>query len=212
MITPAGMAKLSDRRRNPGRYLLAFGRSARKKPECRWSARRSARAGAAGTGSEAKTPNSTARRRRTRLRQEQHRDALDVRRSPAAPRRRRPEGARICRRAARAGRRPWSPPTGLHGDADVGVLDRQGVVHAVAGHGDGWPRPAERSPSPSSARGSPARRPSASRAPPPARRGRRAASGVDAGIHLESHPARDRGDRVRAVARDHLHRTSCSAK
>ena len=135
---PAGMAKLSDRRRKPGHVAASVrhqreeegGQSDREPVDDRELSRQ-----------ERERQQHDAEQHRERrgvggLGEEQHRDALDVRddlpplgddtrelREPAVEQH--DPGDRLRRGRAR-----------VHGDADVGLLDRQRVVDAVARHRD----------------------------------------------------------------------------
>ena len=79
-----------------------------------------------------------------RLRDEQVRDPLDVRDHAPALGDDAGHASRTCRRAAPPARRHASRRARAHGHTDVGVLQRQRVVHAVAGHRDDVPAPLER--------------------------------------------------------------------
>ena len=96
-----------------------------------------------------------------------------------------------------------------HGHADVGVLQRERVVHAVAGHRDDVPLRLQRAD----------HRPLLLRRDPPEHRvlprARRPCSSWSSGSSRASNPpsasgsptrCRHRGDRARVVARDHLQR------
>ena len=96
-----------------------------------------------------------------------------------------------------------------HRHADVGVLQRQRVVHAVAGHRDHVaPRLQRADHRPLLLRRDPAEHRVLPRAPRPARPGPRGARGRRSRRSASASPtaSRDRGDGARVVARDHLER------
>ncbi len=146
MMMPAGMAKLSDRLRKPGTYRWLFGMSARKNAGMpivspsvidSWRGRKG--------NSSTRTPNRIARPGGVRgLGEEEHRDALDVGDHLTALGDDVGQVRELSVEQDEPRHRLRGGRARVHRDADVGGLDRERVVHAVAGHRDRVPAPLQR--------------------------------------------------------------------